>query len=269
MRLNIILFLTTLVTVTSLPGGIPLANVPTLTLYDGQMTAYRRVNPVPQMICTGSYCDPSYTPKVMQCYNKGSDGVSIQWECKAEIDTKYKLNRHVVSCEGYLHSDDPNILPGSCGVEYDLVLNSAYQPTIRTVNVPTSTTTTTTYSSGYYPIFATNTGEIWGFIFFTICVIFIVGALVSCCDDSRPHYWGVSAPSAHHGAYVAPGPVYVPSPVYVPPPVYVSPSVYTSPVYVPTPTVTTRVTTHTVSPQSSVSSGATHVSSSYGGTRNR
>ena len=40
----------------------------------------------------------------------------IQWECKAELDSKYQFGRLQVSCEGYEYPDDPYILRGSCGV---------------------------------------------------------------------------------------------------------------------------------------------------------
>lgn len=39
-----------------------------------------------------------------------------QWECKAELDSKYQFGRIQVSCEGYEYPDDPYVLRGSCGV---------------------------------------------------------------------------------------------------------------------------------------------------------
>lgn len=43
----------------------------------------------------------------------------FQWECKAELDSKYKFGRIQVSCEGYDYPDDPYILRGSCGVSFE------------------------------------------------------------------------------------------------------------------------------------------------------
>ena len=43
----------------------------------------------------------------------------LQWECKAELDSKYKFGRIQVSCEGYDYPDDPYILRGSCGVSVE------------------------------------------------------------------------------------------------------------------------------------------------------
>jgi hypothetical protein len=50
----------------------------------------------------------------------GWDGRSIQWECKADMDEKYRLGHIEVICEGYDHPNDEYILVGSCGLEYTL-----------------------------------------------------------------------------------------------------------------------------------------------------
>ena len=59
--------------------------------------------------------------QVVQCYNRGSDGEDIQWECKTEMDSAYKFGRISVSCEGYSYPDDPYILKGSCGVRISYI----------------------------------------------------------------------------------------------------------------------------------------------------
>ena len=41
-----------------------------------------------------------------------------QWECKAEMDSKYRFGHLDVSCEGYDYPDDPYVLRGSCGVSF-------------------------------------------------------------------------------------------------------------------------------------------------------
>lgn len=45
-----------------------------------------------------------------------------QWECKTDMDNKYRFGRIEVSCEGYSNPDDAYILKGSCGLEYTLEL---------------------------------------------------------------------------------------------------------------------------------------------------
>ena len=42
--------------------------------------------------------------------------LSLQWECKADMDSAYQFGRLQVSCEGYDYPDDPYVLRGSCGV---------------------------------------------------------------------------------------------------------------------------------------------------------
>jgi len=56
----------------------------------------------------------------VQCYNRGFDGVDVQWECKADLPSNIRFGDVTVACEGYDYPDDPNILTGSCGLEYTL-----------------------------------------------------------------------------------------------------------------------------------------------------
>ncbi|CAF0739017.1 unnamed protein product [Didymodactylos carnosus] len=100
--------------------SVLIEDVKTLTLHKGQKTQARRTSPIPQLKCTGGSARCAFEPDTVQCYNQGSDGVDIQWECKAEMPTKYKFGRLSVSCEGYGYPDDPYILAGSCGLEYHL-----------------------------------------------------------------------------------------------------------------------------------------------------
>jgi hypothetical protein len=57
-----------------------------------------------------------FAPEAVQCYNKGSDGIDVNWECKADLDKSVKFDKLRVSCEGYEYPDDPYILAGSCVV---------------------------------------------------------------------------------------------------------------------------------------------------------
>ncbi|CAI8028369.1 Store-operated calcium entry-associated regulatory factor [Geodia barretti] len=128
-----------------------LKEVTALTLEQGKMTTGRRSSPVQQVSfslspsllpshivlilscavcvcvqlkCVGGSAGCSYgsQPRVVQCHNRGFDGYDVQWECKAELDSKYQFGKIQVSCEGYEYPDDPYILRGSCGLEYELDL---------------------------------------------------------------------------------------------------------------------------------------------------
>jgi hypothetical protein len=52
--------------------------VKTLTLQKGQRTEARRVSSIPQLKCVGGSAKGAYEPEVVQCYNRGSNGVDIQ-----------------------------------------------------------------------------------------------------------------------------------------------------------------------------------------------
>lgn len=97
-----------------------LSDISVLTLKNGAMTTGRRSSPVQQVSCVGGNAKGAYIPQVVQCYNRGSDGNDIQWECKTDMDNAYRFGAVEVSCEGYDYSDDPYVLKGSCGLEYTL-----------------------------------------------------------------------------------------------------------------------------------------------------
>ncbi|XP_059160993.1 store-operated calcium entry-associated regulatory factor-like [Physella acuta] len=101
---------------------ILLSDVKVLTLHQGRMTNSRRSSPVPQLKCVGGSAQYKFTPKVVQCTNRGSDGYDIQWECKSDMDNAYRFGHVEVSCEGYDYPNDPFILKGSCGLEFTIEL---------------------------------------------------------------------------------------------------------------------------------------------------
>ncbi|MCJ8749310.1 hypothetical protein PDJAM_G00174870 [Pangasius djambal] len=106
-------------------GAVLLRDVQALTLYRGRYTTARRSSPVPQLQCVGGSAGcAAFVPEVVQCQNKGWDGVDVQWECKADMDNWYRFGKVEVSCEGYSSPDDPYILSGSCGLEYTLELTA-------------------------------------------------------------------------------------------------------------------------------------------------
>lgn len=60
------------------PQSVLLENVQTLTLVKGQKAAARRVSSIPQLKCVGGAARGAYEPDVVQCYNRGSNGIDIQ-----------------------------------------------------------------------------------------------------------------------------------------------------------------------------------------------
>ncbi|XP_053213042.1 store-operated calcium entry-associated regulatory factor-like [Panonychus citri] len=107
---------------------IKLKDVQVLTLRKGKYTEARRSHRVPQLACVGGSARCSFIPETVQCYNRGWDGVTVNWECKADMDKKYSFGQLEVTCEGYDHPDDSYILAGSCGLEFSLnIANGAYQ----------------------------------------------------------------------------------------------------------------------------------------------
>ncbi|XP_034044320.1 store-operated calcium entry-associated regulatory factor [Thalassophryne amazonica] len=111
-------------TVRSLSGdSVLLRDVQVLTLYKDRYTTARRSRPVLQLQCVGGSAGcHSFVPQVVQCQNKGWDGVDVQWECKTDMDSAYRFGPIEVTCEGYNHPHDDYILKGSCGLEYTLEL---------------------------------------------------------------------------------------------------------------------------------------------------
>ncbi|XP_048826749.1 store-operated calcium entry-associated regulatory factor [Brienomyrus brachyistius] len=104
-------------------GSVLLRDVQALTLYSGRYTTARRTSPVLQLQCVGGSAGcGAFIPEVVQCQNKGWDGVDVQWECRTDMDNAYRFGKIEVSCEGFNHPDDPYILKGSCGLEYTLEL---------------------------------------------------------------------------------------------------------------------------------------------------
>uniref|UniRef100_A0A0L8GAH6 Store-operated calcium entry-associated regulatory factor n=1 Tax=Octopus bimaculoides TaxID=37653 RepID=A0A0L8GAH6_OCTBM len=100
---------------------ILLKDVKVISLYQNQMTTARRLTPVPQLKCIGGSAGcQAFVPKQVHCYNKGLDGDNILWDCKTNMDKKYRFGHLAISCEGFDYSDDPYILAHSCGLEYTI-----------------------------------------------------------------------------------------------------------------------------------------------------
>ena len=100
-------------------GKIRLKDIQVLTLKPNMWTTGRRTRSVPQLNCVGGNCD-AIEGQTVQCYNRGSDGVDIQWECQSSIKSGFKFGDLVVACEGYDYPDDDYVLVGSCGLEFTI-----------------------------------------------------------------------------------------------------------------------------------------------------
>ena len=106
--------------------SIPIKDVEVLTLQAGKMTTGRRASPVLQQECNGPIYLCKNRPESIQCWNTGWDGLDANWECKGELENGVKFGKMNVQCEGYEYREDPNILAGSCGLEYTLDTTSDY-----------------------------------------------------------------------------------------------------------------------------------------------
>ncbi|CAH2301555.1 store-operated calcium entry-associated regulatory factor [Pelobates cultripes] len=97
-----------------------LRDIQAITLYSDRYTNSRRTSPVPQLKCTGGSAGCKVMPQVVQCHNRGWDGIDVQWECKVDMDNSYRFGKVEVNCEGFDYPEDPYVLSGSCGLEYTL-----------------------------------------------------------------------------------------------------------------------------------------------------
>lgn len=100
---------------------ILLTDVETLTLRAGEMTTGRRMAPIPQLrLESAARRCQAFSPRVVQCSNRGTDGLTTQWECKGDLDSGCYFSQINISCEGYEYPEDKNILAGSCGLIFAL-----------------------------------------------------------------------------------------------------------------------------------------------------
>ena len=170
-------------TVSGLHDSIPLKNVESLTFGTNQFTNGRRSSPIPQLNCVGGNAAHlrELHPSTVQCYNRGSDGLDAQWECQAELDNRVKFGAVDVVCEGYDSPDDPNILKGSCGLEYRLECTSTGHRT------HSPNRDQTDLGSDVFAAF------VW--------LIVIVVVLSSCCSGPQHHHHNRNNGYCGYGGY--------------------------------------------------------------------
>lgn len=189
-------FLTSLLISSSLvcagnPERIRLDELKVLTLTRGQYTTARRSHAVLQLQCVGGTagCN-TFVPQVVQCYNRGSDGYDVQWECKSDMDNAYRFGQIAVNCEGYDYPDDPYVLRGSCGLEYNLDLT---KEGFEHQNQH--------HSSNYNHSDGTNYGGTFLSVVIFIIALIVIGSVIRMCltqhqqhHDSPPPYPGYTVP---------------------------------------------------------------------------
>lgn len=169
---------------------VRLEDVQTLTLYDGRMTTGRRSSPVPQMSCVGGSAGcHSFKPQVVQCYNRGSDGYDVQWECKTDMDNAYRFGKIEVTCEGYDYPDDPYVLRGSCGLEYTLDYTKEGMNQANRGHNYYGDDSGSYYDnshSDYYSGYSNKRKSSFGdWIMFAICGLIIYGIYKSCMSNGQ------------------------------------------------------------------------------------
>jgi len=155
----------------------------------------------------------------------GSDGRDIQWRCEADMDSSYRFGAIRVSCEGYNHPDDPYVLRGSCGFEYELDYTEEGRQKQNQGNYGGGTFTGAGYYQNNYDDGYSTTGTIFSFLILG----FIVYVLYSICSGgSRQAYGGGGGGGYGGGPDFGPGyggggpygggcgPTYVQPPVYQP-----------------------------------------------------
>nr|XP_027195506.1 store-operated calcium entry-associated regulatory factor-like [Dermatophagoides pteronyssinus] len=98
---------------------ILLKNIDVLTFESGRLTKTRRNQSIQQLTCDGRYCN-RVRLKVAQCFNLGSNGQSIEWECRADMPYEYRFRQLNLSCEGYDSPKDEYVLADSCGLQYTI-----------------------------------------------------------------------------------------------------------------------------------------------------
>lgn len=97
---------------------VAMSAIKVLTFNAGEMTAHRRVPAAKQLNCE-SGCQYGRLSKA-ECTNSGTDGRLPRWTCTAKLPRGVSFSRVDVSCEGYKHSQDTNVLVGSCALNYQL-----------------------------------------------------------------------------------------------------------------------------------------------------
>jgi SOCE-associated regulatory factor of calcium homoeostasis len=110
-----------------------LRSVSALTFSVNGRTRGRRRYSRTQLECVGGsaagyfWSGADRYPRIVNCENRGWDGASVQWRCRAELKDGLEFGDTSVTCEGYDGPADDYIVRGSCRLEYTLNYSSAYE----------------------------------------------------------------------------------------------------------------------------------------------
>ncbi|KZV84649.1 DUF1183-domain-containing protein, partial [Exidia glandulosa HHB12029] len=145
---------------------VKLSDIESLTFYAGEKTAARRTSPIDQLKCIGKPCR-TYKPDVVRCINTGGIGVEVDWKCEADLPSTLRLGRVEVSCEGWSRAGDPDVLKGSCGLEYHLQeIPKAYRDHYNTEKSTSGSTLDSVIDWAFYSLFI----AVFLFIFYRIVI---------------------------------------------------------------------------------------------------
>ena len=218
------------------PAKVLLRDVNVLTLHKDKYTTGRRNRPVPQLSCVGGTARyDSQKVETVQCTNTGFDGMDYNWKCESQLPNTLRLGKVRVNCEGYDYPDDPYILTGSCGLEYELQYTEKYyEPKPKPVVTQTVTETIHHHTNSkpttvYVETTETHPRRDDGVPFLLLFVIFLLMApfiFYPCCFKSdNCSYTVESEPPV---VVVRDSPVFVrhtpPTPVFIPTPYCSTPS---------------------------------------------
>jgi len=98
--------------------AVLLHEIKELDFVKGAYTVSRRLPAIPQLDCVGGSAQGVYEPGLVRCVNTGI--TAPHWRCEATLDKDVQLGSVTVTCEGYTGLNDPYILRGSCGLQYNL-----------------------------------------------------------------------------------------------------------------------------------------------------
>lgn len=98
--------------------AVLLRDIKELDFIKGAYTVSRRVAGIPQLECVGGSAKGASEPNLVRCVNNGIS--EAKWRCEATMDKEVQLGAVTVTCEGYSGQNDPYVLRGSCGLQYNL-----------------------------------------------------------------------------------------------------------------------------------------------------
>jgi len=189
--------------------SINLRDISALTFTKGKYTTARRTSPIQQLKRVGGSVTDSYEPSVIQCKNTGFDGISVQWQCKGDIDQKYRLGSVEVVCEGYNRPGDSLVLIGSCGLEYTLEYTAKGETRKNRQRKPRQPT----YQQRSVPEYVeSSNGGILSIVFWIVLLVVLIGV---CIFLSGPSYVTTTTPPPYYGPSYNPGFQAYPQTTYV------------------------------------------------------